>query len=261
MCGARSKPIAKHGAVATTLGTIQPFRYRGYVFEEETGLYYLRSRYYKAERERFLNLDLLFLDRNQKKVKNLFSYCHANAVNFCDQSGKDEYSDDGSGTEGWAFPGSYIYNDSISFGSSTYVNTNIFDATLTEEMIVAISTATAVTLANNANKNSSYTVYFLVDESNNIMYVGRTKNPIARQGAHKLNPIRRSLRFIIFATGLCYNEARGLEQELIERCMTLDRSNDAMNQIKGISINNDNQTVYYADTSLWHKKKREQSSK
>ena len=28
---------------------IQPFRYRGYVYDVETGLYYLRSRYYKPE--------------------------------------------------------------------------------------------------------------------------------------------------------------------------------------------------------------------
>ena len=32
----------------TLLGAIQPFRYRGYVYDEETGLYYLRSRYYIA---------------------------------------------------------------------------------------------------------------------------------------------------------------------------------------------------------------------
>ena len=39
-------PIGKSGSMAETLGKVQPFRYRGYVFDEETGLYYLRSRYY-----------------------------------------------------------------------------------------------------------------------------------------------------------------------------------------------------------------------
>ena len=33
-------PIGKSGSMAETLGTVQPFRYRGYVFDEETGLYY-----------------------------------------------------------------------------------------------------------------------------------------------------------------------------------------------------------------------------
>ena len=39
------KMLSKTGTLASTLGTIQPFRYRGYVFDEETGLYYLQSRY------------------------------------------------------------------------------------------------------------------------------------------------------------------------------------------------------------------------
>ena len=51
-------PIGKSGSMAETLGTVQPFRYRGYVFDEETGLYYLRSRYYNAERCRFVNADI-----------------------------------------------------------------------------------------------------------------------------------------------------------------------------------------------------------
>ena len=36
----RIMPIGKSGTLAETLGTVQPFRYRGYVFDEETGLYY-----------------------------------------------------------------------------------------------------------------------------------------------------------------------------------------------------------------------------
>ena len=39
-------PLWCTGELAETLGKVQPFRYRGYVFDEETGLYYLRSRYY-----------------------------------------------------------------------------------------------------------------------------------------------------------------------------------------------------------------------
>ena len=43
--------------MATTLGTLQPFRYRGCIFDEETGLYYLRSRYYNPNLCRFINAD------------------------------------------------------------------------------------------------------------------------------------------------------------------------------------------------------------
>ena len=51
-------PLWCTGELAETLGKVQPFRYRGYVFDEETALYYLRSRYYNAERCRFVNADI-----------------------------------------------------------------------------------------------------------------------------------------------------------------------------------------------------------
>ncbi len=55
-------PIGKSGSMEETLGAVQPFRYRGYVFDEETGLYYLRSRYYNAQWGRFVNADALITD-------------------------------------------------------------------------------------------------------------------------------------------------------------------------------------------------------
>ena len=57
------------GSMAGTLGKIQPFRYRGYVYDVETGLYYLRSRYYNETRCTFLNADSMF------DGVNLFCYC------------------------------------------------------------------------------------------------------------------------------------------------------------------------------------------
>ena len=48
------KPISKTGTLASTLGTIQPFRYRGYVYDEETGKYYLQTRFYSPVLSRFL---------------------------------------------------------------------------------------------------------------------------------------------------------------------------------------------------------------
>ena len=49
--------FATEGSMASTLGKANPFRYRGYVYDEETGLYYLRSRYYDPEWGRFINAD------------------------------------------------------------------------------------------------------------------------------------------------------------------------------------------------------------
>ena len=53
------KPIARRSLTTAyeALGRLNPFRYRGYVYDEETGLYYLRSRYYRPEWGRFVNAD------------------------------------------------------------------------------------------------------------------------------------------------------------------------------------------------------------
>ena len=38
--------MSADGTMAATLGAANPLRYRGYVYDTETGLYYLNSRYY-----------------------------------------------------------------------------------------------------------------------------------------------------------------------------------------------------------------------
>lgn len=50
------------GTMAATLGAANPLRYRGYVYDSETGLYYLSSRYYNPVWGRFINADSLIVD-------------------------------------------------------------------------------------------------------------------------------------------------------------------------------------------------------
>ena len=45
------------GTMASTLGAANPLRYRGYVYDTETGLYYVSSRYYNPEVGRWINAD------------------------------------------------------------------------------------------------------------------------------------------------------------------------------------------------------------
>ena len=64
--------------------------YRGYYRDEETGFYYLQSRYYDAEVGRFLNADdIKFLDMAENMVSknNLYCYCNCNPVNNIDPEG------------------------------------------------------------------------------------------------------------------------------------------------------------------------------
>ena len=84
-------PLWCTGELAETLGKVQPFRYRGYVFDEESGLYYLRSRYYNPRWGRFVNADMLI---QCKKIGcNLFAYCSNRPILFADANGTEEYPD------------------------------------------------------------------------------------------------------------------------------------------------------------------------
>jgi RHS repeat-associated protein len=78
------------GTLASTLGKLNPFRYRGYVYDEESGLYYLRNRYYNPELQRFINMDdveIIEVDQGTPLQYNLYSYCHNNPINMTDDSG------------------------------------------------------------------------------------------------------------------------------------------------------------------------------
>ena len=85
------KPIGKTGSMASTLGTVQPFRYRGYVYDEETEVYYLRTRYYTAYWGRFFNIDNALCGIKRPLANNMLSYCHNTPVNTADDNGMDAY--------------------------------------------------------------------------------------------------------------------------------------------------------------------------
>jgi len=64
-------------------------RYRGYIYDNETGLYYLQSRYYDPEVCRFINCDdVHYIGTSESEVSyNPFAYCENDAVNNVDPSG------------------------------------------------------------------------------------------------------------------------------------------------------------------------------
>ena len=77
--------------MASTLGTVQPFRYRGYVYDEETGLYYLQTRYYAPENSRFLNADIYVSTGHGLLDSNMFAYCRNNTIARSDAVGTTEW--------------------------------------------------------------------------------------------------------------------------------------------------------------------------
>ena len=86
------KLLSTTGSMAGTLGEYNPLRYRGYVYDTETGLYYLNSRYYNPETGRFINADSESLITASPDSatwdKNLFAYCDNNPIARVDYDGR-----------------------------------------------------------------------------------------------------------------------------------------------------------------------------
>ena len=83
--------IATTGSLANTVGANQPFRYRGYVYDEETGWYYLQSRYYDPITCRFISADVLLSTGQGVIGHNSFAYCLNNPLNRCDPNGMSSF--------------------------------------------------------------------------------------------------------------------------------------------------------------------------
>ena len=75
------------GSLASTLGVDNPYQYRGYRFDTETGLYYLQSRYYNPHWGRFVNADGQLNPNNGLIGFNKYAYCANNPVNQYDING------------------------------------------------------------------------------------------------------------------------------------------------------------------------------
>ena len=71
------------------LSSINPLRYRGYVYDEDTAMYYLQSRYYDPTTGRFINADdTAYIGATGTVLSaNIFTYCENNAVNGVDYNG------------------------------------------------------------------------------------------------------------------------------------------------------------------------------
>ena len=75
-----------------TLANLNPFRYRGYYFDEETGLYFLQTRYYDPVVGRFISRDSIeYADPETICGLNLYAYCGNNPVMATDPTGRAEW--------------------------------------------------------------------------------------------------------------------------------------------------------------------------
>ena len=78
------------GKLLTSSGDMaeaNPIRYRGYYYDTETGLYYLKSRYYDPEVDRFISPDVFASTGQGIFGTNMFTYCKNNSIVLSDRSG------------------------------------------------------------------------------------------------------------------------------------------------------------------------------
>lgn len=81
------KLLSTTGSLASTIGKANPFLYRGYYYDSETGLYYLNSRYYDPQTGRFISEDGQLNPDTGLPGNNLFAYCNNNPITMVDNEG------------------------------------------------------------------------------------------------------------------------------------------------------------------------------
>jgi len=83
-----TKPTApKSSIINDPRAALNPLTYRGYMWDEDVDMYYLKSRFYNPEWGRFLNADSVFDTKTGVLGTNMFAYCDNNPVNNKDVNG------------------------------------------------------------------------------------------------------------------------------------------------------------------------------
>ena len=125
---------------ASTGVIYNPFRYRGYYYDSDLGMYYLQSRYYDANICRFINADSALY--HGILGYNMSVYCNNNPVNYIDPAGNFAYTffgdtDDldywtleGAGAGGGGATGNYFGYGTAYYNYLVSSNTALYDAYL-----------------------------------------------------------------------------------------------------------------------------------
>ncbi|MBR1757709.1 MAG: RHS repeat-associated core domain-containing protein, partial [Lachnospiraceae bacterium] len=92
----------KATSITGTIAQANPIRYRGYYFDEETGFYYLRSRYYDPEICRFVNADSYASTGQDFIGYNMFAYCMNSPIENKDYAGMYAFNSIWSLKNDWA---------------------------------------------------------------------------------------------------------------------------------------------------------------
>ena len=158
------KPLSVAGTLKTSLGRLSPFRYRGYVYDEESGLYYLRSRYYNPVVGRFANADVIQASYSSVLQYNLYCYCLNNPAIYADSEGRFALLAIGFGMLIEAFVSAVVYTAAVVLTAvvATEVvdlvtdisNTRAREKELTEAQTTTVAKTETATNTNQKKKTS-----------------------------------------------------------------------------------------------------------
>ena len=116
-CG---KLISITGSLTNTVGVKNPYRYRGYRYDTETGLYYLQSRYYNPEWGRFINNDSIDILKELGTTNEVLT--DANLYTYCGNNPVVREDNDGDFWGEFALAGGGSLGISLSIGGSNFWN-------------------------------------------------------------------------------------------------------------------------------------------
>ena len=221
-----------------------PFRYRGYYYDTDLGMYYLQSRYYDSKICRFINADSAIAGvGGDIRGYNLFAYCFNNPVNMSDSTGN---------WPSWsqaflnaamvsllvaAVAGAVVVGAPVLAAAGVGVVSTGVTTVATSVAIAAVITAgvaATAAIVTSVVENQDYqgpiknqSVYVMRDKiTNEVKYVGRTNNPIRRQAEHEKDPNKANLKPLeVKFSGLTMTEARAMEQVLISSYSLSNLSN------------------------------------
>ena len=120
------------------------FRYRGYIYDTETQLYYLQTRYYDPAVGRFINADS-YINANSGLIGyNMYAYCNNNPVMFVDPTGEVALETAAGGFLAKAL-------------SAVLAAIPVAGAVLVVAVVATVLVVTIVTLIDNVNHNNETT--------------------------------------------------------------------------------------------------------
>ena len=219
---------------ASTAARYNPFRYRGYYYDTETGFYYLQSRYYDPTVRRFINADSYASTGKGFIGSNMFAYCRNNPVCRIDASGCMDISivDTIEALREWLLQ---LSGDIPPAAVLLLVVVGVqllaeASNTMEEKTAEAIQEVKAYVDAADVKEYKRNSVYVLRDSDNIVRYVGRTNDPNRRRREHGRDPLKKDYHMQVIATGMSRTHAIMFEQTLIS-AYSLDNLDNARREI------------------------------